>query len=327
MKSKLAIILLICSIFLSAEAFAKGKKKHRKKRAAIKQEKAFAYLERQQPPIESYEIVSANVEYSFKDDPIDVVIPCHEKDQRILNQCISSIRSYGPNIRRVIVISNCQLTEEAEWFPVEQFPFSQRDILRIIFENDEQKVEEYSSSRQSRTGWMFQQLIKLYACFVIPDISSNILVLDADTVFLNPVHFISPLGGAFLTIATEHHPPYFEHAQRLIPNFKRVANISGIAHHMLFQKPILEDLFNTLESYHKIPTWQAICKSIDLEEIYGSPFSEYEMYFNFALSRTNQVKIRYLRWRDVYSPSEIYACKNSGFDYVSWHNRPVNGSS
>lgn len=54
---------------------------------------------------------------------IDVVIPAHEKDIRTLDMAIEGIRTYGKNIRRILVVSAKQLTVNAEWFDEAHFPF------------------------------------------------------------------------------------------------------------------------------------------------------------------------------------------------------------
>ena len=64
------------------------------------------------------------------------------------------------------------------------FPFTHESIALEIFENNN-KALTYLNKSNNRIGWIFQQLIKLYANFIIPNISSNMLILDADTIFLN----------------------------------------------------------------------------------------------------------------------------------------------
>ncbi|NDE82060.1 MAG: hypothetical protein EB051_00370 [Chlamydiia bacterium] len=263
---------------------------------------------------------SYGVIYEFKNDPIDVVIPCHPKDSKILDLCISGIKANGQNIRRIIVVSQSQITDQAEWVPEDLFPFTKKDILDTIFHNNQIMSDNYKYNKKNRVGWIYQQLIKLYAAFTIPNISSNILVLDADTVFLNPVKFINPEGGAYLASGTEYHLPYFVHAKKLLPDFRRVYNVSGVVHHMLFQKAILEDLFQSIETTHGMPVWQAICACIDLNEIFGSPFSEYEIYFNFSLARTNQLQVRNLLWKNISNSKKIRRFARLGFHYVSCHN-------
>ncbi len=64
--------------------------------------------------------------YNLSNDPIDVVIPCTNKDKKTLDLCIDGIRKYGKNIRRVIVVSSKPLTDKAEFFDEKLYPFFKR---------------------------------------------------------------------------------------------------------------------------------------------------------------------------------------------------------
>src|SRR5690606_24399663 len=107
------------------------------------------------------------------------------------------------------------------------------------------------------------------------DISSNVLIVDADVVFYRPVAFTDENSGAGLyNPAEEYYRPYFLHMARLLPGLKRVySQYSGISHHMLFQLCLLKDLFSMVEEHHQMPFWQALCRCIDPKEINGSCFS------------------------------------------------------
>ena len=262
-------------------------------------------------------------EYKFTNSPLDVVIPCHEKDIPNLNKAISGIKRYGKNIRNIIVVSSVKLTTKAKYFPESNFPFTKQDLLRHIPLSKKKFV-------RNRIGWIYQQLIKLYAYSVIPGLSENILILDADTIFLNPVSFIDPETKAGLfNIGSEYHYPYFSHAKSLLPNFKKVYDkYSGICHHMVFQKPVLDHLFSLVENTHQKPFWKAFCEKIGpfmpRSIPVFSPCSEYEIYFNFAMQNSNQFKIRKLRWDNVSSLNNAFKHK---YDYVSAHIRLGNSKT
>lgn len=254
--------------------------------------------------------------YPLSHDPIDVIIPCCVKDKPLLSDCIKGIRKNGANIRRIIVVSSEPLTDDAEWFNEKKYPFTKQDLLLEIFHAN----PENAPASSSRAGWIYQQFLKLYAFSVIPGLSSNILILDADTVFLKPIAFHDSQGNPFFNYGKEHHQPYFDHAKRLLPQFQKVfPKYSGICHHMLFQKPILQDLFETIIKIHSIEPWKAIARCILPSELEGSSFSEYEIYFNFAFIRTNQAKLRKLKWKNVYSAADLKEFKNKKYDYISCH--------
>jgi hypothetical protein len=162
------------------------------------------------PPLHGVE----KIRYSFTTDPIDVVIPCDPKDLITLDLCIDGIRRQCQQVRRVIVISKQKLTDNAEWFDERLFPFRKTDIALAMFKGNRQVAANYVSTGH-RLGWIYQQLLKFYALYTIPEISPNVLVLDADTIFINPVQFMNSQGEPFLIPAGEYNEPYFEHMKCL----------------------------------------------------------------------------------------------------------------
>lgn len=258
--------------------------------------------------------------YQFSKEPIDVVIVAHEKDLATLPLVIDGVCNNIKH-RHIFVVSEKKLTDKAVWVDEKVFPFSKEAIAQEIFK-DEAKAQAFLQHPKTRIGWIFQQLCKLYALFVIPNISDNILVLDADTIFLRPVTFQKKDGRPKFTVATEYHKPYFAFIARLIPGLSKVhKDRSGIAHHMLFQKPIMADLFETISLIHRQEPWKALCHSIDVNEIYGSCLSEYELYFNFACTRTDQVHIRDLRWANMSLRSFLgYDYRQAKMHYIACHN-------
>ena len=266
----------------------------------------------------SFIFIKAN-QYELKNDPIDIVMPCHEKDLPTLDLCIDGARKNVENVRRIIVVSERQLTDKAEWVPESQYPFSKKTIALEILKDDAE-ADMHCKHPKGRMGWIFKQLTNLYHMRVIPDLSTNVLVIDCDTIFLRPVSFIdkNTFGGLYAT-GTEYYEAYFVHGSRVIPGFSKIfKQYSGISHHMLFQKAILEDLLNVIESNGKDEAWKLLCRAIDVNEIWRSPLADYELYFNFAFARTEQIKLRDLKWKNSIdiNPSKYY---NLGYDFVSCH--------
>lgn len=258
--------------------------------------------------------------YQLVNDPIDVVIVTHPKDIETLDYCIEGIRENCSQVRRVIVVSAKPLTDRAEWFNENQFPFSHDDVFLAIGRGDRHRSSEFFRHHGRPSGWYYQQLLKLYAPFVIPGISSNVLIIDSDTIFMNRVEFLNDVyGGLFAMSNIDPKERYLNHARRLIPGYQRIyPHIYSVCHHMLFQRPILEDLFNTVEQYHQRDFWVAFCLCVDLNIRKGG-CSEYEIYYNYALSHTNQVQLRQLKWTNSVNLKKMDDFKRQGYHYVSFH--------
>jgi hypothetical protein len=251
-----------------------------------------------------------------RDVPIDVVIPCHEKDLRTLDLAIAGIKKHGQNVRRVIVVSARKLTDNAEWFDESQYPFTSYDVALAIFKDDHTKAAQWANWK-----WVYQQLLKLYAPIVIPDVAPNVFILDADTIFLNDTQFIDEDGSAFYNVTEEYHLQYFLHAKRLLPDFKRVfKTYSGVCHCMLFQRHVINDLFEAVRCVHHKEPWRAIASCINKYHIRYCCMSEYELYFNFLFAGNYGAKINPLIWKNMlFNTENITHAQCEGYHYVSCH--------
>jgi hypothetical protein len=204
-------------------------------------------------------------------------------------------------------IDNCIIIDESI------FPFKMNDIANYF--------SSYNG-KNNRNGWYLQQLLKLYSGVVIEDILDNYLIIDADVFFLKPIEFIQDSKYVF-TISNEYHIPYFEHMQRLHPSFSKKYEKSGIAHHMIFNKKYVKEMFELVEKFHNDnrPFWMIFIESVKehlkypiIQEESGA--SEYEMYFNYMVENHNDlIKIRQLNWKNVNRRFELETCRD--YDYVS----------
>ena len=229
------------------------------------------------------------------------IIVAHERDTPILELCIGGIQNNCKDISRIIVISKTQLTNSAEWLNEDTFPFSYEDVAKII-------------GNTGRVGWYFQQLLKLYALQVLNQDTG--LVVDADTVFMRPVSFTKN-GKLLFNVGSEHHIPYFEHIRSLIPGLEKQTNYSGICHHIVFSKLVLERIFLQVEEIHKQPFWKSMLKYVHPTHYEKSGMSEYELYFNWVLKyEPHTYNIRQLSWKNAGSYNKQDSLL---FDYVSIH--------
>ena len=163
---------------------------------------------------------AATRQYQFSNEPLDVVIPSTDKDLDTLELSHCRYQSQLFSDQAIIVVSSRPLTDQAEWFNEASFPFSKEDVELNLLQDakfDPQQLVEV----KSRVGWYYQQLLKYYAPFVIPDISSNVLILDSDTIFLNPVEFLDSHFAGLYNPGIECLQVYFKHANRFVPGLSR----------------------------------------------------------------------------------------------------------
>jgi hypothetical protein len=241
----------------------------------------------------------------------DIVIPLGPNEVKNICTQIENVKKNVQGFRRIFVVSydasivldGCTVIDETI------FPFKMTYIADYF-------AKHYGKS--NRNGWYFQQLLKLYAGQVVPDILPHYLVIDADVFFLKPISFFNDINDTSgtnnkmlqycFTVGTEHHLPYFEHMQRLHPSFKRMSEYSGISHHMLFSTKYVIEMICMIEKYHaksEMPFWQIFIDCVKEHLKYWpeqceSGASEYELYFNYMLQyHSDLVCSRILKWENV----------------------------
>jgi len=259
--------------------------------------------------------------YTFKNDRIDVVIVAHPKDKGTIDMCADGIRkNCAEKVGRVIVVSSEPLSDKTEWYDEKNYPFSKDDIRMQIGHEDPEMIVDFFS-RAHNAGWYYQQMLKMYAPFVIPGISSNVLIIDADTVFLNKVSFLDPKTHAGKLCINDHRDTkghYLRHAERFVPSYQRVnVGYNSVNHHMLFQRAIMKDLFDEVEKQYNMPFWKAWCRSIYVNGDRGA--SEYEIYYNYALNHCKDVGVHKLRRRSSGYPERSGIYRRDGYQMASFH--------
>lgn len=243
----------------------------------------------------------------------DIVIPLGPKEISRFGRQIEYTKKNILGYRNIYIVTcntNIQINDciiiNEEAFPFKKF------------------IENYFSQhngKSNRTGWYFQQLIKLYAGKIIENILENYLVLDADVFFLKPTQFIQN-GIPTMSVGDEHHIPYFIHMKKLHESFEKVHSESGICHHMLFNKKYINEIFQLVEDKHNKQFWQVFILSVT--EHLNHPLhaeesgaSEYELYFNYMIKyHPDKIIVRKLNWKNI-SERSIVTTNVSGLDYFS----------
>jgi len=241
----------------------------------------------------------------------DIVIPLGPNELDKINKQILFVKKNILDYRNIYIIS-CNIQNFVDGCIIideNSFPFKKSDIAKY-------------HGKLQRNSWYLQQLLKLYAGFVIPDILENYLVIDADTYFLKPTKFIEDNKNLYAS-GREHNKPYFEHMEKLHPSLKKYFNESGICHHMMFNSKIIKELFQLVENYHNKQFWIAFLECVPKNKFTHSGASEYEIYYNYVFQfHSEKVQKRKLIWsnkkkNDIKNGYNITNDINN--DYVSLH--------
>jgi len=246
----------------------------------------------------------------------DIVIPVHKKDLAVLEYCIEAARKKIVGVRRIITVSLERYTDSAEWFEESKFPFSM------------ELARQYTGGS---CGWYFQQLLKLYAPLVIPDISENVLILDSDTVFFRQTKMFDNCGRPFYNISKDKkicRKPFdiavAEHINKLWPTISRenlpeeFKEISGVCHSMMFNSKIISELFEKVEKYDG--TGDKFYKIFLKHANHYHCASEYQIYFNFLLIFHNkEIAVRKLKYKNTADLNIKKYRKRLKYSYCSFH--------
>eukprot|EP00933_Yihiella_yeosuensis_P025855 TRINITY_DN20049_c0_g1_i2.p1 TRINITY_DN20049_c0_g1~~TRINITY_DN20049_c0_g1_i2.p1 ORF type:complete len:229 (-),score=57.57 TRINITY_DN20049_c0_g1_i2:283-969(-) len=217
---------------------------------------------------------------------LDCLIPAHEKDFETLGHTVRSLRRCCPEVRRILVVS------KQPWAD----PVAEECCVEWLDEASQCWPFRFSDFEDSgcSPGWLLQQLLKLYAATVVEGLSSNVLVCDADVVWLQPdLRFLeegtdSASQALLCTFSSESCPPirsavdlhrYDKFISTLLPGLekKRPGKETAVCHHAVLQRDILEDLFKQVENFSPGSSfWEAFR---DAAQACGGRASEYDLYY------------------------------------------------
>ncbi|WP_068774828.1 DUF6492 family protein [Paenibacillus sp. FJAT-26967] len=206
---------------------------------------------------------------------IDVIIPAIDKDLATLPHVIDGIRKYvkhkighifiispdSPRIKSLCLRKKCKFVHENSVLPI-----TKRHI-------------HYRNHKWDRSGWLFQQLLKLSADKI--STQRYFLVMDADTVLIRPHTFLENGKTIFYT-RSRSHQAYFKVHTKLLGQ-KTFAARSFVNHYMLFDSRKLRHLKQEIEAQSGTAWYKAILRKID--KTYKFSFSEFETYGNFVRAR------------------------------------------
>jgi len=175
------------------------------------------------------------------DIPIDIIIPTIKKDAYLLSHVIiaaktqikhpiSNIFIIAPNDSQIITIAK----EQSCTF------INENSVLKNI--TKESIV--YNVEGSDRSGWLFQQLLKLSGDTI--STQEHFLILDSDTIFTRPVVFIHR-NKVIFNHSDESHKPYYE-VYRKIFGSPIKSSLSFVSHYMLWSKTYLQEMKNTIEN-------------------------------------------------------------------------------
>jgi hypothetical protein len=241
---------------------------------------------------------------------LDCLIPCHEKDFHSLGLCIDGIKKNIFNLNNIYVVSNKNPNIKGITYIPENNYKEYIDIQKIV-----KNFEYYNPEYSYRSGWIYQQFLKLFSAKVITQLTDSYVIVDSDTIFLKPILF-DP-SKFYYCIADEYHLPYITSIKKIL-GLEKTIGFSTISHHMIFNKIILNEMIENVKKRFKSNSFfDCVLSSIDYNEI--SSLSEWDLYSNYIIiNHPEMCEERQLFWENIsYLPDLNLLDKN--LDFVSCH--------
>lgn len=202
-------------------------------------------------------------------------------------------------------------------------------VLETIYPFTLDKVGKFAWN--NKTTWIFQQLLKLYTYRSLskeyPNFKQNFLVIDSDTVAVQPTKFFvnhdmpiftigSTLTGSFTndcTVGLDLVPEVFGPSiRKALPTI-----FTAIAHHMMFNGKILNEMLAFIEAMHEnIPAWMVLSKL-------QHNLSEWELYMAWMMKHhRGEFVLRqtpYINWGLVNDENLEWLREHTDISYLTDH--------
>ncbi len=212
---------------------------------------------------------------------IEVFLPSTLKDLDVLTYAIKSCHSNSLN--PISRISIAVPEHEVQEFKEALIPLGD---LNIQIENETnligaRTVRKIRETFGSRSGWVIAEFLKLN--FVVKSDSPGVLVLDSDTILLQPQLWLDADGKQPIFPVQERENVYFDLLEKLGIEMEGV-KYSFMSHYMLIQPEIYKSMFTEMANSDEELLLEKIITNRDPAS--KSPFCIcFEAYAHFGLAK------------------------------------------
>lgn len=244
----------------------------------------------------------------------DAVIPFHVKDTPILRDGCQGLK-YIVGIKNIYIVGS----EDPK---IEDTIFINENEIKNFCSLKEIKTtwNKNNPNVSYRSGWLFQQFLKLGANEYIPSLSENYLICDSDIIIVNnPYQNIEEGIYAYSkAYCGQYHVPYKEQYKKMMKK-EDLAKFSFINHHMIFNKTCVEKLKKYISETNNLNWDQSILNTLNWNE--KSNFSEYDLYGNWMYENfsniSKEIQFKIIDIDHKPNSDELIDFKNKGFHIVS----------
>lgn len=199
----------------------------------------------------------------------EVISVCSAKDIDVWTVASKKITESIKATHYTVIVPDSQV---ALFSSVTSAPYQVKPESQFVGNAKEKIAQTLSKDNQDRVGWYLQQFVKIAAVLAHQD-DDLVLIWDADTVPVKPLHFINQEGGLVYYKGSEHRKSYFVFIEKAL-GLKRTQDFSFIAQSLVTKAAWARELFQSLEGKTKLPWVDAILSQLDPAEPAG--FAEFE---------------------------------------------------
>lgn len=235
------------------------------------------------------------------DYKLDLVIPIVKVDIPTFRNNLPHLLKFLP-VKRIVLIGAKEIEPLVCDLNIVEFQDEDLVVPGLSLSKIKQ-IKKSISGTDRRSGWYYQQFIKMAYALVCTD--EYYLIWDADTIPIKPLSFFDANGIPYMDYRN-YEPKdecYTETQLNLLPNqlLYKKEHKSFIAEHMLINVKIMRELIDKLTSENsngKSTFFENIMYTIPRSKINLSGFSEFECYAAYVLNTHNDsYKLRF--WRNL----------------------------
>jgi hypothetical protein len=238
---------------------------------------------------------------------IDWFIPYHGKDKDTLSFSVESIHRNFANVGNVFIVTSDDVNIDPRLARLIPEP----DMIEDVSKSDISLKFKSMTGSGARAGWVWQQLLKLNADLILPEISDVFIWQDSDVLWCRRQGWHLANVDAIFGKVQEYHVPYL-HAFQRITGMQPALGFSTIRHHEYVRKSVLAEMRSILAKHHGRTFTGAVTDSLDYSE--ASNLSEYDLYANWCAMSGKKAFLHDLVWQNSHSVPDVLP---DGFDFIS----------
>jgi len=250
---------------------------------------------------------------------IDIIIPLLDID---LYSFLCSYPYIIQNLpcKRIVLIGNEAIRNKIRGLNNVEF-IEENYLLDGLTIDRIKELKKELSGNVKRTGWYFQQFLKLGYARICKD--DYYLIWDGDTIPINKIDFFTSDGHPYLSYRdyVEFDKCFDSCQNNLLPRqaLKKEIHRSYIAEHMLVNVAVMNEFLDVLENNTNVKGnvfYEKIMHSVPLHYINLSGFSEFEAYAAYLLKYHPSLYVE-RKWKNLRN-AKNYIGSNPREKDIAW---------